>query len=152
MRPPICFLSVLALLVSLPLAAAPAAAGEAPAAEAVRSLLGRQVEAWNRGDAEAFTAFYAEDAVFLSPSGVTHGRAEVLARYQRRYPDRAAMGTLSFEILDLRVAQGAASVSVAARWHLSYPEGGREDAEGLTLLVLLPREGGGWEIAQDASM
>lgn len=131
--------------------AAPAAA-EAVAAEEVRSLLLRQAEAWNRGDLEAFTAFYADDAVFLSTSGVTRGRDEVLARYRRRYPDRAAMGRLSFEVLDLRLAEGRKAATVAARWHLAYPEETREDASGLTLLVLLPREKGGWMIVQDASM
>ncbi len=41
------------------------------------------------------------------------------------------------------------AVSVAARWRLSYPD--REDASGLTLLVL-HRQGDRWFIVQDASM
>lgn len=139
---------LLLALAAVPAFAQPAAAEDAGAE--VRAVLERQVEAWNRGDVETFTSFYAENAVFVSPSGVHRGRDEVLARYRRRYPDRAAMGQLGFEVLDLRVT--ARAVSLAASWHLAYPEGGREDASGHTLLVLLPREGGGWEIAQDASM
>jgi uncharacterized protein (TIGR02246 family) len=121
----------------------------------VEAVLQAQSEAWNRGDLSAFTSVYAEDATFLSPSGITHGRAEVLARYRKRYPDAKAMGTLTLEILEVRPvpAEGQAqSASVAARWKLSYPgQPDRKTAEGLTLLVLR-RAHGSWEIVQDASM
>lgn len=50
----------------------------------VEGVLGQQQGAWNRGDLMAFTAVYAEDATFVSPSGLTHGREEVLQRYRRR--------------------------------------------------------------------
>jgi hypothetical protein len=58
--------------------------------------LREQAASWNRGDLETFTSVYAEVAAFLTPSGVTHGRQAVLDRYRKRYPDRAAMGTLFF--------------------------------------------------------
>lgn len=128
-------------------------AGAAPSAQddAVAALT-RQAEDWNRGDLEAFTAVYADDAVFLAPSGVHRGRAEVLARYLNRYPDRAAMGTLSFEVIETRESGDGSLVTLAARWHLAYPEeSDREDASGLTLLVLR-RDPEGWKILQDASM
>ena len=121
----------------------------------VEAVLRTQSEAWNRGDLEAFTAVYAEDATFLSPSGITHGRGEVLARYRKRYPDAKAMGVLNLEVIEMRAvpAEGPAiSASVAARWKLSYPgQADRKTAEGLTLLVLR-RAHGSWEIVQDASM
>ena len=130
------------------------------------ALLAEQAAAWSRGDLEAMTSVYADDALFLSPSGLTRGRAEVLARYRARYPDPAAMGKLTLEVLETRPLAGSEipllgdarpgrvqAVTVAARWTLSYPEGaGREDATGLTLLVFRRRSGGGWEIVQDASM
>ncbi|HEX3554496.1 MAG TPA: polysaccharide deacetylase family protein [Thermoanaerobaculia bacterium] len=131
----------------------------------VEALLRTQSEAWNRGDLEAFTAVYAEDASFLSPTGLTQGRQQVLERYRRRYPDRKAMGTLSLEVLETRPAQGIEvtplddarpsrvhAVSVAARSQLAYPDQPeKKTAEGLTLLVLR-RHGNSWEIVQDASM
>ncbi|MBW8875534.1 MAG: DUF4440 domain-containing protein [Acidobacteria bacterium] len=131
----------------------------------VEALLQTQSEAWNRGDLDAFTAVYAEDASFLSPTGLTRGRQQVLERYRRRYPDRKAMGTLSLEVIEARPAQGIEvtplddarpsrvhAVSVAARWKLTYPDQPeKKTAEGLTLLVLR-RHGGSWEIVQDASM
>ena len=133
---------------------------EAKAAEdAVLALLKTQSAAWNRGDLEAFTAVYAEDATFLSPTGITHGRDQVLARYKKRYPDPKAMGALSLDVVEARPVAVSArgtcqipSVSVAARWKLTYP--GQQDkktAEGLTLLVL-GHWGTVWKIVQDASM
>ena len=98
----------------------------------------------------------------MSSAGLTRGRPAILARYRERFPDRAAMGTLSFEVLEARPASGVEvtmlgdaapsrvhGVSVVARWRLAYAD--REPAEGVTLIVLRPR-GDGWEIVQDASM
>jgi peptidoglycan/xylan/chitin deacetylase (PgdA/CDA1 family) len=135
------------------------------AQSAVEALLKTQSDAWNRGDLDAFTSVYAEDASFLSPTGLTHGRQQVLERYRRRYPDRKAMGTLTLEILEARPVQGVEftalgdarpgrvhGLSVAARWRLAYPDQPeKKTAEGLTLLVLR-RTGDSWEIVQDASM
>lgn len=132
----------LALVVSVFVAATPPSA-----AEQVKALTLKQAEAWNRGDLQAFTVVYAKDAVFLSPSGVTQGREQVLARYKKRYPDKKAMGTLSFEFLDAR--ESAEMVTLAARWKLSYPD--KPAASGLTLLVFKKR-GDTWEMVQDASM
>jgi uncharacterized protein (TIGR02246 family) len=130
-----------------PASKARADAGTSSGSAAVLALLERQRQAWNSGDLEGFCAVYAEDARFLSPSGVTQGRAAVLARYQLRYPDRAAMGTLSFDVLEVREAAGA--VSVAARWTLSFP--GKAPASGHTLIVF-NLQPAGWRLVQDASM
>lgn len=139
--------------------------GTEKALEEVRTLIRTQVEAWNRGDLDAFTSGYAEDAAFLTPGGLTRGRDEVLARYRKRYPDRGAMGRLNLEPIEMRPAAGTEftalggarpsrvhGVSVAARWEISYPEEpGKEPASGLTLIVFR-RTRDGWEIVQDASM
>jgi uncharacterized protein (TIGR02246 family) len=146
--------TVVCALAGLPSAgdAGLARAQELAQAEAV---LRTQSKAWNRGDLEAFTAVYAADATFLSPSGLTRGRQEVLARYRRRYPDAKAMGRLSLEVVEMRAVPDEGPVlgiSLAARWKLSYPgQPDRKTAEGLTLLVLR-RAHGSWEIIQDASM
>ncbi len=147
---------------------------EAASAGATR-VLEAQAAAWNRGDLEAFCALYAEDAVMASPNGLTRGRDAVLARYRQRYPDAAARGTLSFEIVEVRPAAGLEpdpyggtapggvhSVSLLAKWRLAYT--GKPAASGLTLIVLRPRvlrpgatnfaagDAPEWEIVQDASM
>ena len=117
--------------------------------KAVAAVLDRQTAAWNRGDLEGFVSAYAEDATFVSPTGLTRGRQAVLDRYRKRYPDKAAMGTLALEIVETRLAAGEAGASVVARWTLSYPD--KPAASGHTLLVLRPRADG-WAIVQDASM
>jgi uncharacterized protein (TIGR02246 family) len=134
-----------ALLLSLLLA--PLAARADPTAD-VKALVVRQVAAWNRGDLEAFCAVYADDAIFLSPSGVTRGRDAVLQRYRTRYPDAAARGTLTIEPLEVRTTAGGASL--AGRWTIARK--GQPDATGLTLIVLHALPSGGFAIVQDASM
>ena len=39
---------------------------------------------------------------FMSNRGVNHGWQEALDGYKKGYPDIAAMGTLSFELLEIR--------------------------------------------------
>ena len=135
--------------------ASPSSASPAEVVAAARSVLDAQVEAWNRGDLEAFCAVYADDALFVTPSGLTKGRAEVLARYKSRYPDAAARGTLSFEVLSVDVlapappGDGAKAIAVVARWTIA--RAGKPPASGLTLLNLV-RSPAGWRIVHDASM
>ena len=117
-------------------------------------MLQRQTEAWNRGDLEAFCSVYDEDATYASPSGIVRGRAAVQERYRKRYPDRAAMGTLRLDVQEARASSapegaGVQGVSIVARWRLTYP--GKPEAGGLTVLVLRPRGDGEWQIVQDAS-
>ena len=118
------------------------------AEDAVDAALQAQTEAWNRGDLVAFCSFYADDAVFVSPSGVTRGRAEVLARYQKRYGgNTATMGTLSFERVDVR--SSAEAVSLAMRWKLVWAD--KPEASGHTLIVWR-KINDQWKLVQDASM
>lgn len=145
----------------------------APELAWVQPFLSDQAASWSRGDLEAFCAAYAEDVTFVSPSGITRGREQVLARYRSRYPDRAAMGTLTLEVLEVRGLPlapvprpgGADVVTAVARWRLSYPD--RPELSGQTLLVfhrIVPVVRGAdgtigpgdgpvfWHIVQDASM
>ena len=147
-----------------PLAAGPRAATAAAAAAAepitsppetatglraeLSALLGAQAADWSRGDVAAFASIYADDATFVAPSGMTQGRAALVERYRQRYPDRAAMGTLTLEVLEVRPG-GESVASVVARWTLAYPD--KPAVSGLTLLVF-HRLPAGWRIVQDASM
>jgi uncharacterized protein (TIGR02246 family) len=128
----------------------------------MKELLDRQAAAWNRGDLAEFCSIYSDDALFLSPSGLTRGRQAVLDRYQKKYPDNAARGTLSFEMIEIRPVWGIEftplddarpgriqGISVAARWTLSHPD--KPAASGFTLLNFRP-SGKTWVMIQDASM
>jgi uncharacterized protein (TIGR02246 family) len=133
------------------------------ARSAIETLLAGSARHWNAGDLAAFCADYAEDALFVSPSGVTRGRQAVLDRYRQKYSNKTAMGTLSFELIDIRLSAGMGgsvlgsarpaaiqSAAVTAKWTLAFPDGKAQS--GSTVLVLRPRGGGAWEIVQDASM
>lgn len=126
-----------------------------PASKARREIeevMERQDAAWNRGDLEGFCASYTEDTVFITPSGLRKGRSEVLARYRERYPDRAAQGNLSIEVLELTTL-GDQAATVVGRWTLAYPDQpDKETATGLTLLVFVRDASGEWKILRDASM
>ncbi len=136
--------------------------GEEQARKEAAAVLAAQASAWNAGDLGAFCAVYAEDAAYLSSTGITRGRKAILERYRERFPGRAAMGHLSFEVVETRPAAGVEvtmlgdaapgrvhGISVIARWRLAYAD--RDPAEGLTLVVLR-RRGDGWEMVQDASL
>lgn len=138
------------------------AAAEREVIEEIETLIETQTAAWNSGDLEGFTSIYSEECTFLSPSGLVRGREQVLERYRSRYPDRAAMGTLRLDFIEmvpltmevrsflgLLRKEGIYGVTVAARWNLLYPD--RETASGLTLIVFR-RSPQGWQIIQDASM
>lgn len=135
---------MLATLILMAFAAKPTG----PEAE-VRALVDAQVAAWNRADLSAFCSVYAGDALFLSPSGVTRGRAAVQARYEKKYgTNTKGMGKLAIEPIEIRVMDGA--VTIAARWKLSFRE--KPPASGSTLIVFHKKPNGGWELVQDASM
>jgi hypothetical protein len=118
-----------------------------------------QAQRWTAGDLDGFCAVYADDALFLSPSGLTRGRAAVLARYRKKYLDgpegKAGMGALSFAIEDARSVGPLATV--ALRWTLTWPDAMQKPpATGLSLVTLENVDGSGdtahWLIRHDASM
>ncbi|MGH9747217.1 MAG: YybH family protein [Candidatus Acidiferrales bacterium] len=71
----------------------------------IRTLLEDQTAAWNRGDIEGFMAGYwkSDETEFVSAEGIARGWQALLDRYRRGYPDRKAMGQLSFSNLEIRV-------------------------------------------------
>ncbi len=132
------------------------------AKDAIATLLETQAKAWSSGELEEFCSAYDDGALFLSPSGTTRGRQAVLDRYRKRYPDRAAMGALTLDVIEMTPVAGVEftplggaapgrvhGMSVAARWTLRYPD--REALTGHTLIVFR-RIGDRWLIVQDASM
>src|SRR5262252_3917940 len=67
--------------------------------------------AWNRGDLPAFASYYEDspDTTFMGREVVRGGTQAILNRYQRSYPTREVMGTLTFSELVVRpLADGVA--------------------------------------------
>jgi ketosteroid isomerase-like protein len=72
----------------------------------IRQLLLAQTDAWNRGDIDSFMAGYwkSDQTAFVGASGITRGWQAVLDRYKKNYPDRKAMGQLTFSGLEVHVS------------------------------------------------
>ena len=70
---------------------------------AVKNLLENQRQAWNQGNIEAFMEGYwkSEQLQFIGQNGVTYGWDNTLKRYKKGYPDKAAMGQLTFDIINV---------------------------------------------------
>lgn len=132
-----------------PSAPAPASAPSArvDVVDELKALLQKQAKQWSAGDIEGFCAHYGDDCLFLSPGGLTRGRKEVLDRYKKKYVDKAAMGTLTLEVLGSSTTDALASIAMA--WTLAYPD--RASATGFSLIALEKR-GARWKIVHDASM
>lgn len=71
---------------------------------AITKVLLDQQEAWNNGDIEQFMKGYWQTDLlsFVGKSGPTFSWSSTLSNYKKAYPDRAAMGRLHFDIIDIR--------------------------------------------------
>lgn len=125
-------------------AVAPAPSPEATAA--IRAVLDAQVHAWNEGSVRRFMDGYAqtEDLRFASGGNVRTGWQATLDGYERGYPDGAAMGTLRFDSLDVRVLAPTWAV-VFGRWRLDRAE----DTPNGLFTLLFERRPEGWRIVHD---
>lgn len=71
----------------------------------IRSVLDKQVAAWNKGDIDGFMAGYwkSEAMEFSTPGKVTKGWQATLDRYRTKYPTPEKMGRLEFKDLSVSV-------------------------------------------------
>ncbi len=111
------FLIIIALPLTFPLAAQDKSE--------ILSILKRQESLWNSGNIEAFMEDYwkSPELKFIGKNGVTKGWEATKARYLRTYPDRATMGTLSFNIQEVDFHSDRVAW-VLGEWNLNRPEKG----------------------------
>ena len=116
--------------------------------EAITSLLNTQVDAWNAGDIHAFMEGYwnSDSLRFASGGTVRRGWQATLDRYLASYPDRAAMGQLAFEELEMR-RLSPEWATVFGRFRLKR-EAPLDDLTGLFTLIFEKRDGS-WIIVSD---
>ena len=115
---------------------------------AIRNILDRQTQAWNRGDLNDFMKGYWEhdSLMFIGKSGVTYGWKNTLENYRKGYPDTASMGKLQFTLLHIN-RLSPRYYQVTGRWFLKRSVG---DVGGhFTLLFRKIR--GEWVIISDHS-
>jgi uncharacterized protein (TIGR02246 family) len=113
---------------------------------AIRAVLDKQVDDWNRGDIPAFVRSYGENCTFVGKS-VVEGRAAVEARYRLSYPDPAAMGHLTFTDLKIKKIDDRVAV-VTGAFHLQRTATAGGDKSGIFSLVF-ERQSGVWRIILD---
>lgn len=113
---------------------------------AIMAVLTAQQTEWNKGDIRGFMAGYwnSPELTFAGSRGFTRGWEPVMSRYERTYADKAAMGTLDFQELELR-SLGADAALVLGKWHLQRQAG---DIGGIFTLVF-QRFPEGWRIVHD---
>ena len=114
----------------------------------VVKVLTAQERAWNNGDLPGFLSGYKQSpqTTFISET-IHHGSDNLAARYRSTYPNRDAMGTLSFSdlephLLDERFA------TVTGHFHLERPRKSGGNADGIFSLVL-EKTDAGWKIVLD---
>lgn len=71
--------------------------------EAIMNVFNAEQIGWNNGNLDEFMeGFWNSDSLqFMSARGINHGWQQTLDGYRKRYPDREAMGTLSYKILQM---------------------------------------------------
>ncbi len=66
--------------------------------EEILTIMDQQVESWNQGDLEGFMQPYQQDdsLTFIGSRGRNFGWQTTLDNYKKSYPNKEAMGQLSF--------------------------------------------------------
>jgi len=116
----------------------------------VRALMTDSQQAWNRGDLRGFISYYDDspETTFMGRETVVRGgRDAILARYQKAYPTRKEMGTLTFSNIEVRMLAPDIAL-VTGQFQLERTVAGGGNAAGHYTLILRKRAAG-WKIIHD---
>ncbi|MCD8742385.1 DUF4440 domain-containing protein [Mucilaginibacter roseus] len=116
--------------------------------QAILKVMDKQREAWNNGDIEAYMQTYwkSDSLTFVGKSGVTYGWQNTMDNYKRGYPDKAAMGFLTFKILKVNLIDKT-NAFVLGGWNLKR----EKDAPGGYFTLWFRKIKGEWLIVCDHS-
>lgn len=86
-------------------------------ADAIRTILHGQQDAWNAGNIELFMEYYwrSDSLYFITKDGVTNGWQSTLDRYKKSYPNKESMGKLTFELIFVDLIASDVAF-VAGKW------------------------------------
>ncbi len=85
----------------------------------IKKIMILQEDAWNKGSVEGFMEYYwkSDSLIFYSAKGVTKGWQNNVNNYIKSYPNKEAMGKLSFAIVEgVQYAQNV--VVILGKWKL----------------------------------
>jgi ketosteroid isomerase-like protein len=116
--------------------------------QAIRQILTDQTTEWNKGNLEAFMKGYwkNDSLLFVGKTGPRYGFQTTLDNYHKGYPDTAAMGKLSFNIIQVK-RLSPDYYFVLGKWMLKRSMG---DLSGHYTL-LFRKIAGQWKIVVDHS-
>jgi len=109
------------------------------------NVMNKQLTAWNRGDLEGFMqGYWRSDSLLFVSTKPTFGWQATLDNYKRGYPDKAAMGILSFNIIKVDVLDDK-NAFVYGAWHLKR----EKDNPGGYFTLLFKKIKGEWKVVVD---
>lgn len=116
--------------------------------QVIRQILTDQTTEWNKGNLEAFMKGYwkNDSLLFVGKTGPRYGFQTTLDNYHKGYPDTAAMGKLSFNIIQMK-RLSPDYYFVLGKWMLKRSMG---DLSGHYTL-LFRKIAGQWKIVVDHS-
>ena len=90
----------------------------------VKRIMILQEEAWNKGSVEGFMEYYwkSDSLIFFSTKGVTKGWQANVNNYIKSYPNKEAMGKLSFTVLEGEQLSTNVIV-ILGKWKLQLKDG-----------------------------
>lgn len=114
----------------------------------ILNVLEKQRVAWNTGNIEAYMQGYvkSDSLLFVGKSGPTYGWQKTMDNYKRGYPDRAAMGILTFGIKKVEFLNKDTAF-VLGSWHLKRE---KDEPQGYFTL-LLRKIKNEWKVVVDHS-
>ena len=139
------FLIPLVLFCTVMVSLGQSEAQKTKSAAEIRAVMDKQAGDWNRGDIPAFMeGYWKSDKLVFVGSQVTRGWQPTLDRYKRSYPDKAAMGALTFSDLEITVVSKDAAV-VLGSWSLQR----EKDKPGGKFTLIFRKFKEGWRIVHD---
>jgi hypothetical protein len=104
-----------------------------------------QEESWNKGDVRGFMNYYwnSDSLKFIGSKGITYGWQKTLDNYIKGYPNKEAMGILTFTILEA-TQLSETSIYVIGKWELK-----KEKPSGGHFTLLWKNINGKWVIVAD---
>ncbi len=114
----------------------------------IKAVLEKQRLDWNNGDMIGYMQGYlkSDSLLFVGKTGPFYGWQKNLEIYQQVYPDKAAMGTLTFDIKQIKIIDKKHAFVLGA-WNLQMEKG--EQKGFFTLIFEKFKEG--WKIVVDHS-
>jgi len=115
---------------------------------AIREVLQKAESAWNAGNLVNYMNSYwqSDSLMFVGGKTISYGWKTTLLRYQKSYPNKAAMGKLSFSNIRI-IFKDKKTALIMGKWKLEGIEG---NPEGRYTLIF-KKISGGWKIIYDHS-